>query len=77
MLPRPVVYVASKQSVLKRGTPTSIDFDIHINVHLFTNHKELKETLGSAIEKNRDSLFGGGLSAWRITGCSGRRSADA
>lgn len=56
-LPRPVVYVASKQSVLKPGTPTKIHFDIHMNVHLFTNHKELKEKLGSAIEKNKDSLF--------------------
>ena len=57
-VPRPVVYVASKQSVLKPGTPTKIHFDIHMNVHFFTNHKELKEELGNAIEKNRASLFG-------------------
>jgi len=57
-LPRSVVYVASKQSVLRPGTATKIHFDIHMNVHLFTNHKELKEKLGSAIEKNKASLFG-------------------
>ncbi len=57
-LPRPIIYIASKQSVLRPGTPTKIHFDIHMNVHLFTNHKELQEKLGSAIEKNKTKLFG-------------------
>ncbi|MFH1845101.1 MAG: hypothetical protein ABIF77_18080 [bacterium] len=57
-LPRPIVYVASKQSVLNPGMPTRIHFDIHMNVHLFTNHGELKEKLESAIEKNKALLFG-------------------
>jgi hypothetical protein len=56
-LKKPVIYVASKQSVVKPGTPTKIHFDIHMNVHFFTNHKELKEKLGSAVEKNRAHLF--------------------
>lgn len=56
-LPRPVIYVASKQSVVKPGTPTKVHFDIHMNVHFFTNHKELKDKLGDAIEKNRERLF--------------------
>lgn len=56
-LPRHVVYVASKQSVLKPGTPTKIHFDIHMSVHFFTNHKELREKLTSAIEKNRATLL--------------------
>jgi len=56
-LPRPVIYVASKQSVLKPGTPTKIHFDIHMNVQTFTNHKELKDKLGEAIEKNKAKLF--------------------
>ena len=56
-LKRPVIYVASKQSVARPGTPTKIHFDIHMNVHFFTNHGELKEKLGSAIEKNRAKLF--------------------
>jgi nucleoside 2-deoxyribosyltransferase len=56
-LPRHVVYVASKQSVLKPGTPTKIHFDIHMSVHFFTNHKELREKLKSAIEKNRATLL--------------------
>jgi hypothetical protein len=56
-LPRPVLYVASKQSVLNPGTPTKIHFDIHMNVQFFTNHKELQEKLSGAIEKNRQRLF--------------------
>ena len=56
-LPRPVIYVASKQSVLKPGTPTKVHFDIHMNVHFFTNHKELRSKLSDAIEKNKSHLF--------------------
>lgn len=56
-LDRPVIYVASKQSVAKPGTPTKVHFDIHMNVQFFSNHKELKEKLGAAIEKNRGTLF--------------------
>lgn len=56
-LRKPVIYVASKQSVAKPGTPTKIHFDIHMNVHFFTNHNELKEKLAAAVEKNRGSLF--------------------
>lgn len=50
-LQRPVIYVASKDSVLKPGAKTNIHFDIHMNVHFFTNHKELREKLSEAIEK--------------------------
>ena len=60
-LPRPVLYVASKQSVLKPGAPTKIHFDIHMNVQFFTNHKELKSKLSDAIEKNRDRLIDEGV----------------
>ena len=56
-LPRPVIYVASKQSVLEPGAPTKIHFDIHMNVQYFTNHGELKAKLGDAITKNKDRLF--------------------
>ena len=56
-LPRPVIYVASKQSVLNPGAATKIHFDIHMNVQFFTNHKELRDKLGDAIEKNRERLF--------------------
>jgi len=59
-LARPVLYVASKQSVLKPGTPTKIHFDIHMNVQFFTNHTELRSKLTDAIEKNKDRLFGEG-----------------
>ncbi len=56
-LPRKVIYVASQDSVLKPGVKTKIHFDIHMNVHFFTNHKELKSKLSDAIEKNKTSLF--------------------
>lgn len=56
-LARPVIYVASKNSVIKPGTPTHIHFDIHMNVHFFTNHKELRSKLGDAIAKNKKRLF--------------------
>jgi len=59
-LHRQVIYVASKQSVVKPGIDTKIHFDIHMNVHFFTNHEELKEKLSEAIEKNKAKLFSTG-----------------
>ena len=56
-LPRPVVYIASKQSVLKPGTDTKVHFDIHMNVIFFSNHKELKEKVSDSIRKNKAKLF--------------------
>jgi len=56
-LGRPVIYVASKQSVNKPGTDTRIHFDIHMNVNYFTNHAQLKEKLKAAIQKNASALF--------------------
>ena len=51
-LRKPVIYVASKQSVAKPGEMTNIHFDIHMNVQYFTNHKELAENLTAAFDKN-------------------------
>jgi hypothetical protein len=56
-LGKPVVYIASQQSVSHPGSSTNIHFDIHANVQFFTNHKELLEKLNSTIEKNRETLF--------------------
>jgi nucleoside 2-deoxyribosyltransferase len=56
-LKRPVIYVASKQSVAKPGTNTKIHFDIHMSINFFVNLKELKERLTKAIEKNKAKLF--------------------
>jgi len=56
-LGRPVIYVASKQSVSRPGTKTTIHFDIHMNMNYFSNHTELREKLASAIAKNRKVLF--------------------
>ena len=56
-LPRPVIYVASKQSVNTPGANTKVHFDIHMNVNFFTNQKELRDKVTDAIEKNKEHLF--------------------
>jgi hypothetical protein len=56
-LKRPVIYIASKQSVMKPGVATKIHFDIHMSINFFVNHRELKERLSKAIEKNKGKLF--------------------
>ena len=56
-LRKPVIYIASRNSVMKPGTATKIHFDIHMNVQFFSNLSELKEKLMSVIEKNRSKLF--------------------
>ncbi len=54
---KPIIYIASKESVIAPGEKTTIHFDVHMNVNFFTNHKELKDKIIAAIEKNRDRLF--------------------
>ena len=56
-LGKPIIYVASQNSVMKPGIPTKIHFDIHMNMQFFTNHAELKEKLESVIDKNKVKLF--------------------
>lgn len=56
-LRKPVIYIASKESVVNPRQKTHVHFDIHRNVLTFTNHKEMKEKLRAAIEKNRVQLF--------------------
>ncbi len=56
-LGRPIIYCASKESVLSPATKTKIHFDIHMNVNMFTNHDELDAKLRSAIDKNKSKLF--------------------
>jgi nucleoside 2-deoxyribosyltransferase len=55
-LGKPVIPVASKQSIMEPGKNTKIHFDIHQNVRFFTNHKQLAEKLREAVEKNRKLL---------------------
>lgn len=55
-LRKPVIHVASKQSVIDTKKPTRIHFDIHKSVHFFTNHSQLVEKLRKAIEKNWEQL---------------------
>lgn len=56
-LRRPVIYLASKESVVQPGKATKIHFDIHMNVNYFTNHVELEEKLRASLLKNSEKLF--------------------
>jgi hypothetical protein len=53
----PVIYIASKQSVVAPGTDTKIHFDIHKNINFFTNHNELKQKIRLSFNKNREKLL--------------------
>jgi len=56
-LKKPIVFVASKESVVNPRVATKIHFDIHRNVNYFTNAKELREKLKAALDKNSAKLF--------------------
>ncbi len=56
-LKKPVIFIASKESVINPGTKTQIHFDIHWNINYFTNTQELQEKLQDTLEKNRNHLF--------------------
>lgn len=56
-LKKPVIYLASKESVMNPKQPTKIHFDIHQNVNFFINHDQLREKLQASIDKNRAILF--------------------
>lgn len=61
-LGKPVIYVASKQSILHPGSNTTLHFDVdHNNFYFFSNHGELRGQLEAAINKNRPRLFGDGV----------------
>lgn len=67
-LQRPIIYIASKQSILKPGTPTKIHFDIHMNVQFFTNHQELRSKLTETLSKHKKKLFQSNESGTSKTG---------
>lgn len=56
-LRKPVIYIASKESVVNPKTLTKVHFDIHRNINTFVNLKQLKEKLDESIRKNRSRLF--------------------
>lgn len=56
-LGRPIIYIASKESVVVPTAPTKIHFDVHMNINYFTNMEELKEKIQQAIKKNQTILF--------------------
>jgi nucleoside 2-deoxyribosyltransferase len=56
-LGKPLIFVASRESVLHPGEATKIHFDIHQNVQFFGNHKELAEKISDVVTKNRTTLL--------------------
>lgn len=56
-LRKPIIFVASKESVVNPKTPTKVHFDIHRNINFFTNNKELALKLKGALDKNHAHLF--------------------
>ena len=56
-LRKPIVFIASKESVVNPKSKTHVHFDIHRNIKFFVNHAEMKEKLKAVIEKNRARLM--------------------
>jgi hypothetical protein len=56
-LRKPVLFIASKESIVNPRTKTHIHFDIHRNVNYFINLTELREKLKASLEKNRAHLL--------------------
>jgi len=56
-LSRPIIHVASRESVMDPGEQTKIHFDIHSNIRFFTNHEQLADEVSAAIEGNKDELL--------------------
>lgn len=56
-LGRPIIYIASKESVVHPGVKTRVHFDVHMNVNSFSNHDEMCEKLKRCINKNKEILF--------------------
>jgi hypothetical protein len=54
---KPIIYIASKESVIRTKEKTNIHFDIHRNVNYFSNHKEMTQKIKNAINKNKTLLF--------------------
>jgi len=72
----PVVFVASKESVVHPRSDTIIHFDIHKAVNFFVNHKQLREKLERTLERNWDKLTARGKAAnkpMQADGPAGRR----
>lgn len=54
---KPVIYTASRESIMEPGEQTRIHFDIHQNVRFFTNNEQLADHLRTAVERNKDRLL--------------------
>jgi hypothetical protein len=56
-LGKPVIYTASRESIMQPGQETRIHFDIHQNIRFFTNHDQMVDELKQAVEQNKDALL--------------------
>ena len=57
-LDRPIIYVASKLSVMNPKEKTKIHFDIHNHVNFFGDAAELGERVGRVLEKHGEDILG-------------------
>jgi nucleoside 2-deoxyribosyltransferase len=53
---KPIIFIASKESVIKPGQKTNIHFDIHKNVNYFSNYDEMVEKIQSVIYKKKTTF---------------------
>lgn len=56
-LGKPVVAVASRESIMEPGKETKIHFDVHANVRFFTNQAQLADELRAAVKGNEAVLL--------------------
>lgn len=54
---KPIIFIASKESIITPRKETKIHFDIHRNVNYFSNHNEMIDKLRNTIDKNKSILF--------------------
>ena len=54
---KPVIYVASEDSVIDPKKKTKIHFDIHKNVQFFRSNRQLASKIRAVFEKNRKKLL--------------------
>lgn len=56
-LNKPIIFIASRNSIISTEKKTFIHFDVHMNVNLFSNHEEMIEKIKDSIEKNKAVLL--------------------
>ncbi len=56
-LKKPIIYIASEQSIIEPSNLTKIHFDVHMNVNKFSNMTEMIKKILNVIDKNKNIIF--------------------